>query len=77
MVNVMFISIHLQTLGCDTTSKGGIKRAAYEAANDIGYGLLHSFRKEMITEEMVRKAEQFLVHCIAKKHGVSTFDDLR
>ena len=72
MVNLMFISIHLLTLGCDTTSKVGIKRGAYQRAIDVGYGLLHSFRKEM-----VRKAEQFLVHCIARKRGVSTFDDLR
>ena len=73
----MFISIHLFTLGCDTTSKFGTKRAAYQAAIDIRNGLFYLFGKEMITEEMVRNAERFLIYCIAKKCGVSTFDDLR
>ena len=45
----MFISIHLFTLGCDTTSKFGTKRAAYQTAIDIRYGLFCSFGKEMIT----------------------------
>ena len=73
----MFTSIHLFTLGCDTTSKVGTRRAVYQAAIDVGYSLLHSFGNEVITEEIVCNAERFLVHCIAKKRGVSTFDDLR
>ena len=73
----MFISIHLFTLCCDTTSKFGTKRAAYQAAIDIRYGLFCSFGKEMIAEEMVRNAERFFIYCIAKKRGVSTFNDLR
>ena len=72
----MFNSVHLFALSCDTTSKIGIKRAACQAAIDIGYGLLHLFGKEMIPEEMVCDIEQFLVHCIAEKHDVLTFDDL-
>ena len=66
----MFTSVHLITLRCDTTSKVDTKRAAYQAAIDVSYGLLHSFGKEMITEEMVRNTERFLVRCIAKKRGV-------
>ena len=65
----MFTSIQLLTLSCDTTSKVGTKRAAYQAATDVD--LLHSFGnsfgKELITEEMICNAERFLVHCIAKK----------
>ena len=72
----MVTSIQLFTLGCDTTSKIGTKRAAYQAAIDTGYGLLHSFGKEMIKEEMVCNAERFLIYCIAEKCGVSKFDDL-
>ena len=73
----MFTSIHLLTLDCDTTSKVGKKRAVHQAGIDADYGLLHSFGKEMITKEMVHNAERFLVDCIAKKRGVSTFDDLQ
>ena len=53
----MFASIHLFTSGCDTTSKVGTKRAVHQAAINVGYGLLHSFEKEIITEEMVRNTE--------------------
>ena len=61
----MVTSIQLFTLGCDTTSKIGTKRAAYQAAIDTGYGLLHSFGKEMIKEEMVCNAGaiSYLLHC--------------
>ena len=40
-------------------NKSGTKRVAYQEAIDFGYGLLHSFGKEMITEEMARNAERF------------------
>ena len=64
-------------LGCDTTSKVSTKRTAYQTALEVGYGFLHSFGKDPITEEMIRMAEMFLTHCIARKHDVTTFDDLR
>ena len=67
----MVTSVQLFTLGCDTTSKIGTKRTAYQAAIDTGYGLLHSFGKEMVCN-----AERFLIYCIAEKCGVSKFDDL-
>ena len=54
----MFTSVHLFTLGCDTTYKVGTKRVAYQAAVNVDYGLLLSFGTEIIKEEMVRKAEQ-------------------
>ena len=78
-MNIFYInlSIHLFTLDYDTTNKVGTKRAACQAAIDVGYSLLHLLGKEMITEEMVCNAQRFYVHYIAKKRGVSTFDDLR
>ena len=35
----MFISIHLLTFGCDRTSKVGTKRAAHQAAINVGYAV--------------------------------------
>ena len=48
----MFTSVRSFTLGCDSTSNFGTKRAAYQAAID----LLHSLGKEMISKEMVHNA---------------------
>ena len=67
----MFTSIHLLTLDCETTSKVGTKRAAYQAAIEVGYGLLRSFGKEMTTQKKwFATQNEFLFN------SVSTFDDL-
>ena len=47
----MFTSVHLFTLGCDTTSAVGKKRVAYQAAINVDKGFLHSFGKEIIAED--------------------------
>ena len=56
----MFTSLHLFTLGCETTSNVGTKRATYQPAIDVGCGLSHLLGKGMITEEMVCSAERSL-----------------
>ena len=66
MLHRMLTSVHLSTSGCDTTSKVGTKRVAYQAAINVDYGLLHSLGKEIIAEEMVRNIERFFVHFIEK-----------
>ena len=68
----MFTSIHLLTFDCDTPSKVGTKRAAYQAAIDLGYGLLRSFEKEMTTQKKWFATQNDFLFT-----GVSTFDDLR
>ena len=57
----MFTGIPLFTLCCDTTIKVAQREQRIRKQLILGYGLLHSFGKEMITEEMARNAERFLL----------------
>ena len=61
--------------GADRISKVGTKtKAAKEGLENSE--LLSGFGQEEISEEMIRKAEEFLLKCVTK-HNVNTFDELR
>ena len=51
--------------GCDTTSKIGTKKSAFQTAEKSGEDYLESFGKSVLTEEMVSSAEKFLVDCLS------------
>ena len=68
-------AIHELT-GCDTTSKAGIKSAAFQAALKFGCELLYSFGKSEISNQIILLAETFLVECIPKGAERNKFDDI-
>ena len=62
--------------GCDTTSKIGTKKAALRAAFDQGWELLKTFGNSPISDEMIMKAEKFLILCLSNNNE-EDFDQLR
>ena len=70
----VLIVIHALS-GADCLSKVGSKaRALKEGADNCD--LLSGFGQESLTEEMITKAEKFLLKCISS-HDVKSFDELR
>ena len=63
--------------GCDTTSKIGTKKSAFQTAEKSGEEYLKSFGKSVLTEEMVCSAEKFLADCLSNDKKLQTFDELR
>ena len=49
--------------GCDSISKVGTKSAALKCVPELGY-LIADFGKSELTEDIVKRAENFLINCI-------------
>ena len=63
--------------GCDSISKVGTKSAALKCVPEHGY-LIADFGKSELTEDIVKRAENFLINCIKPVTSTSrTFDQLR
>ncbi len=65
--------------GCDTVAKVGTKSSLLKMLETDG-SLLHEFGREDLHDDLLMKAEQFLVKVVATKsmsNNCSTFDELR
>ena len=63
--------------GCDTTSKIGTKKSAFQTAEKSGEEYRKSIAKSPVTDDVISSAEKFLVDCLSNDKKVQTFDEVR
>ena len=63
-------------LGCDTTSKVGMKSSALKSATSKNIRTLVSFGQASFEEDMKAMAKKFLVGCVSKDENIDDFDNL-
>ena len=63
--------------GCDSTSKFGSKKTALKVVEGGLAESLLEFGRQLLSENQVSNAENFLVKCYNQKANAKTFDDLR
>ena len=64
-------------LGCDLTSKVGMKSSALKSATSKNIPTLVSFVQASFDEDMKAMAKKFLDGCVSKDKDIDNFDDLR
>ena len=69
-------AVHTLT-GCDTTSKVGTKKKAFDVMKKGEHQQLQTFGLGVLDNTMLHVAEQFILKCMPKSSKVNSFDLLR